>query len=212
VLREISSGLDLRIQEGRTQLLQRAKPMLTAMTAPTASLLLRKEVAALAGVSQAELEGLYGVRPVVRPVRPAFGKTSRTHLSPQRILLRCLIARPNLAAQMKEAWYGEGQAAEAIAALLPVLRDSDFEMSGAALVQYFQGSIYEKLLAAEQVGVMEWGESFEVENYFFDALKKLQANQEPQQRLDMEKKLANKRVGEMSAPEREEYMRLLRRT
>ena len=53
VLREISAGLDLRSQEGRNQLLQRAKPLLTAITAPATALMLRKEVAALAGVSQA---------------------------------------------------------------------------------------------------------------------------------------------------------------
>lgn len=211
LLRKISANLELRTPEGRNQLLQRAKPLLTAITAPTAALLLRKEVSALAGVSQAELEGLYEVKPVARTARPAMSKASRTHISPQRTLLRCLIAQPSLAAQLKEAWYGEGLEAEAIAALLPVLRDSNFEMTSPALMQYFQGSAYEKLLAVEQVGVMEWGEHFEVENYFLDALKKLQTNQEPQQRQEFENKLANKSVQEMSAAEREEYMRLLRR-
>jgi hypothetical protein len=81
-------------------------------------------------------------------------------------------------------------------------------MSSAVLMQYFQGSAYEKLLAVEQVGVMEWGESFEVENYFLDALKKLQSNKEPQQRQELESRLGNKSVQEMSAAEREEYMRL----
>lgn len=212
LLREISTDLELRNPEGRNQLLQRAKPLLTAITAPTAALLLRKEVAALAGVSQAELEGLYEVKPVARAARPAMGKASRTHISPQRIVLRCLIAQPGLAAQMKEAWYGEGQEAEAIAALLPVLRDSDFEMSSAALIQYFQGSVYEKLLANEQIGALDWGDNFDVENYFLDALKKIQSNQEPQRRQALENKLANKSVQEMNSAEREEYMRLLRRS
>ncbi len=210
LLREISADLDLRSAEGRNQLLQRAKPLLTAIIAPTTALLLRKQVAELAGVSQAELEGLYEIRPVARAARPAAGKASRTHISPQRIVLRCLIAQPGLAAQIKESWYGEGLEAEAIAALLPVLRDSDFEMSSAALIEYFQGSAYEKLFAVEQVGALEWGENFEVESYFLDALKKLQRNQEPQQRRDFENRLANKSVQEMSAVEREEYMRLLR--
>ncbi len=212
LLREISTGLDLRNPEGRNQLLQHAKPLLTAIVAPTTALLLRKEVAALAGVSQAELEGLYEIKPVARAVRPAMGKSNRTHISPQRTLLRCLIAQPSLAAQLKQAWYGEGLEAEAITALLPVLRDSDFEMSSPALIQYFQGSTYERLLAVEQVGVLEWGENFDVENYFLDALKKLQTNQEPQQRQEFEHRLANKSVQDMNTAEREEYMRLLRRS
>ena len=82
LLREISKGLDLGTQEGRNQLLQRAKPLLTAIIAPATALLLRKEVAALAGVSQAELEALYEIKPVARRAadnisadqpQPAFG-------------------------------------------------------------------------------------------------------------------------------------------
>ncbi len=212
LLREIRVDLDLRDQEGRNQLLQRAKPLLTAIVAPATALLLRKEVAVLAGVSQAELEALYVIKPVARSTRLTQGKASRTHISPQRTLLRCLIAQPGLAEQLQETWYGEGLEAEAIAALLPVLRDSDFEMSSAGLIQYFQGSAYEKLLAAEQIGLMEWGESFEVKNYFLDALKKLQTNKEPQQRQELESRLGNKSVQDMNVAEREEYMRLLRRS
>jgi DNA primase len=208
LLREISAELDLRSQEGRNQLLQRAKPLLTAIVAPATSLLLRKELAERAGISQSELEALYEIKPVARAKPAVLKKSSRTQISPQRTLLRCLIAQPNLAGQMHEAWVGEGLEAEAIAALLPVLRETDFTMSSAVLMQYFQGSAYEKLLAVEQVGVMEWGESFEVENYFLDALKKLQSNKEPQQRQELESRLGNKSVQEMSAAEREEYMRL----
>lgn len=212
LLREISMELDLRSPEGRDQFLQRAKPLLTAIVAPTAALLLRKEVATISGVSQAELEALYEIKPVARAVRTVMKKSSRTQISPQRTLLRCLIAQPNLAAQMQESWYGEGLEAEAITALLPVLRETNFTMSSPALIQYFQGSAIEKLLAVEQVGVMEWGESFEVENYFLDALKKLHNSQVPQQRYELESRLGNKSVQDMNVAEREEYMRLLRRS
>jgi DNA primase len=212
LLREISTELDLRSQEGRNQLLQRAKPLLTAIVAPAASLLLRKELAALSGISQAELEALYEIKPVARATRAVMKKSSRTQISPQRTLLRCLIAQPNLASQMQEACYGEGLEAEAITALLPVLRETNFTMSSPALIQYFQGSAYEKLLAVEQVGVMEWGENFGVESYFLDALKKLASNKEPQQRQELESRLGNKSVQDMNAAEREEYMRLLRRS
>ena len=211
LLREISVDLDLRSAEGRNQLLQRAKPLLKSIVAPAAALLMRKEVAERAGVSLAELEGLYDVKPVARAARPAMGRAGRTHISPQRTLLRCLIAQPNLAAQMRDTWYGEGVEAEAIAALLPVLRASNFTMSSAALIQHFQGSAYEKLLAVQQVGLMEWGEDFGVESYFLDALKKLQINQEPKQRLEFENRLGDKSVQEMNTAEREEYMQLLRR-
>lgn len=211
LLREISADLDMSSAEGRNQLLQRAKPLLTAISAPTAALLLRKEVAQLAGISQAELEGLYEITPVARAVRPAMGKTNRTHISPQRILLRCLIAQPGLAAHVKEMTYGEGLDAQAIAALLPVLRDSEYEMSSAALIQYFQGGVYEKILANEQIALLEWDDKVDIPAVFMDALKKISSNQMPQRRREMEYRLANKPVQEMSTQEREEYMRLLRR-
>ncbi len=94
LLREISDGLDLRTHEGRNQLLQRAKPLLTAIVAPATALLLRKEVAALSGVSQAELEALYEIKPVARSPRIAFQKAGRTPPSAHRLLLQCLIAQP----------------------------------------------------------------------------------------------------------------------
>ena len=75
LLREISADCDLRTQEGRSQLLQRAQPLLTAVVAPTTALLLRKEVSALAGVSQAELEALYDIKAVARAPRPALQKS-----------------------------------------------------------------------------------------------------------------------------------------
>ncbi|MDH4215444.1 MAG: DNA primase, partial [Gallionella sp.] len=115
LLREVSAGLDLRSQEGRNQLLQRAKPLLTTITAPAAALLLRKEVAALSGVSQAELEALYEVKPVARTAPRGFQKASRAQPSTHRLLLQCLIAQPELGAQISVDWQGEGAEAEAVA-------------------------------------------------------------------------------------------------
>ena len=67
LLRELSAKVDLRTQEGRSNLLEAAKPLLMAITAPTMALLLRKEVAALAGITQQELEALYGIKAVGAP-------------------------------------------------------------------------------------------------------------------------------------------------
>jgi DNA primase len=212
LLREVSAELDLRTQEGRNQLLQRAKPLLTAIVAPATALLLRKEVAALCGVSQAELEALYEIKPVARAARPAMQKAGRTQISTQRILLQCLIAKPALGAQMPVDWHGEGGESEALAAVLSMLREADFSLSSSALIQFFQGTSYENLLVAAQIFVLEWGDEFDVETWFFDALKKMQESRRPQQRQALESKLANKSVRDMNAEEREEYMRLFQRS
>src|SRR5574340_1067934 len=129
LLREVSAGLDLRSQEGRNQLLQRARPLLTAIAAPATALLLRKEVAALSGISQAELEALYEVKPVARAAHRSFQKTARTPPSTHRLLLQCLIAQPGLGARVAAEWYGEGAEAGAVADVLAVLREADFALS-----------------------------------------------------------------------------------
>jgi len=59
LMQEITARLNLRTQEGRSDLLQKARPLLTAIVAPTTALLLREEVAVLAGVTLAELEALW---------------------------------------------------------------------------------------------------------------------------------------------------------
>ncbi|HEX5338296.1 MAG TPA: DNA primase, partial [Gallionella sp.] len=174
LLREISAELDLGTPEGRDQLLQRAKPLLTAIVAPTTALLLRKEVAALSRISQEELEQLYDIKPVARAARPAFKKVVRVAPTLYRLLLQCLIAQPKLGAQLSSEWHGEGVEAEAVSEILAVLREMDFEISSPALTQMFQGTVHEKTLAMAEAGMLSWGEDFDVVAEFAGLVRKMQ--------------------------------------
>ena len=206
LLREISAELDLRSQEGRNQLLQRAKPLLTAIIAPATALLLRKEVAALAGVSQAELEALYEIKPVARAPRMAFQKAGRAPPSPHRLLLQCLIAQPQLGQQVPGEWRGQGADAEAVLAMLMVLRETDFMLSSLMLAQMFQGTSHEKIWAAAQADMLNWGEGFDVAAEFAGLISKFNEGQSRQQLQALEAK----GVSSLTDPEREQY-RLLQR-
>jgi len=203
LLREIGSELDLRTQEGRNQLLQRAKPLLTAITAPATALLLRKEVAALSGVSQIELEALYEIKPVGRGRRVAFQKAGRSPPSAQRLLLQCLIAQPELGRQtpdqISDQWHGQGADAEAVLAVLLVLRETDFTLNSPTLTQLFQGTAHEKILAAAQADMLMWGENFDVTAEFTGLIGKFQ---EEQHRQQLQTLLAG---GLKTDPEREQY-------
>jgi DNA primase len=211
LLREISIDLDLRTQEGRNQLLQNAKPLLTAITAPTTALLLRKEVAILAGVSQAELEALYQVNPVARPPRPAMQKTSRAQTSSaQQRMLQCLMARPELARDMPEDWHGEGLESEALHALLAVLRESDYVISSAVLTQLFQGTPQEKIITLAQTEMLNWGESFDVEGEFAGLLSKLADTSRTQKFQDLQARIAQVGWANLSEEERSLYPQLMR--
>ncbi len=199
LLREISTELDLRTQEGRNQLLQRAKPLLTAIIAPATALLLRKEVAALSGVSQAELEALYEIKPVARSPRIAFQKTGRAPPSAHRLLLQCLIAQPELGQQMPSEWHGNGAEAEAVLAVLMVLRETDFALSSPSLTQLFQGTVHEKTLAAAEADMLNWGEGFDVHGEFSGIVSKFNEGQRRQQLQSLEA------TGLKTEHEREQY-------
>ena len=211
LLREVSKELNLRSQEGRNQLLQRAKPLLTAIPAPATALLLRKEVAALSGISQAELEALYEVKPVARATKRGFQKTARNPPSTHRLLLQCLIAQPALGAQVSADWYGEGAEAGAVADVLSVLREADFALSSPALTQLFQGTVHEKTLATAEADMLHWGENFDVAAEFAGLLNKIHQGQRRQSFQVLQAKLAQEGLASLTDAERGQYLELLQR-
>ena len=211
LLREVTTDLDLRSQEGRNQLLQRAKPLLTAIIAPATALLLRKEVAALSGVSQAELEALYEIKPMSRTPHIAFQKTGRNPPSAHRLLLQCLIAQPELGQQMPDKWHDQGAEADAVLAVLMILRETDFTLSSPTLAQLFQGTTHEKTLAAAQADMLNWGESFDVAAEFAGLLSKLDERQRRQNFQALQAKLAQGGLANFTDAERGQYLQLLQR-
>ncbi|RFC30872.1 MAG: DNA primase [Candidatus Nitrotoga sp. MKT] len=211
VLRELSTQVDLHTQEGRTALLQRAKPLLTVISAPTTALLLRKEVAALAGVSQAELEALYAIKPIGALPRRALQKAARPVVSNLRVLLRCLLCQPNLARELPENWILMGAEAAAITALAEWLRTQEETVNSAAIIQNFQGTVHESLLAVEQAEIMQWGETFNVVAEFQDVLIRLRNEQRKQKLQDLHVKMHGAGMKSLGEEERSLYLQLLQR-
>ncbi|MBU1424121.1 MAG: DNA primase [Gammaproteobacteria bacterium] len=174
LLRELTAEVDLGTQEGRSALLKNAQPLLTAITAPTTALLLRKEVAALAGVTQAELEALWAIKSIAAPQRAAPPKARRAAPSGGlRILLRCLVMKPELARELPNDLHSDGAEAAAIAALADWLHESADETTTAAMIQHFQGTLHEPVFATAQGEVMQWGEEFDVDAEFAGMLRKM---------------------------------------
>ncbi len=212
VLRELSTQVDLRTQEGRTALLQRAKPLLTAISAPATALLLRKEVAVLAGITQAELEALYAIKPIGASPRRALQKAARPVVSNLRVLLRCLLFQPDLARELPEHWMPVGSEAAAIIALAEWSRMQEGAISSAAVIQNFQGTVHESLLAAEQAEIMQWGETFNVVAEFQDGLTRLRTEQRNQQLQDLHAKMHGTGMKGLDEQERSLYLQLLQRS
>jgi DNA primase len=230
LLRELSAQVDLRTQEGRSALLKQAQPLLTAISAPTTALLLRKEVAALAGVTQAELEALWSVKPVAAPPRPAPQKARRATPSGLRTLLRCLVMKPELARELPADWQADGAEGAAIAALADWLREGDTGGIGhppasplrglhepadvtstAAMIQHFQGTAHEAAFAAAQGEVMQWGEEFDVDGEFAGALNRLHEEMRRAELEQLHARMHGRDMKVLSEQERARYLQLLQR-
>jgi DNA primase len=207
LLRELTLQVDLHTQEGRSSLLQKAQPLLTAITAPTTALLLRKEVAALAGVTQAELEALYVIKPVAAPHRAAPAKSKRSTPSGLKTLLRCLVMRPELVRDLPNDWHGDAAEGAAITALADWIRESADETSTAALIQHFQGTVHEVVFASAQGDVMNWGEDFDVAAEFAGSLEKLHGESRKSE-LEI---LHSRGLNALNEQERARYLQLLQR-
>jgi DNA primase len=206
LLRQLTAEVDLKTQEGKSALLKSAQPLLTAITAPTTALLLRKEVAALAGVTQAELEALWSIKPVATPQRTVAAppKSKRSAPSGLRTLLRCLVMKPELARELPSDWSAEGADGAAIAAVADWLRESADETSMAALIQHFQGTMHENIFAAAQGDIMHLGDEFDIDAEFRGLLRKMQ-----REAIEAEMSaLLAKGLGGMSQVERDRHEQL----
>jgi len=212
LLREISAGLDLRQAEGRNALLQNAKPLLTAISAPTTALLLRKEVAALAGVSQAELESLYAITPVARAPRAALQKPKRGAVtSTQMLLLQCLLAQPELAQQLPAFQYDGSAESHAIQALLALLQEHHSQLSSAAITQLLSGTAHERVITQAQIDMLAWGDTFDVAGEFAGLLSKFAQASRDAAFHALQARVSFGGVSQLSDAERMEYLQLLQR-
>lgn len=210
LLRELSAKVDLHSQEGRSNLLEHARPLLQAIAAPAMALMLRKEVAALAGITQQELEALYGIKPVGAPPRQAIQKGARPAVSNMRFLLRCLLYQPELARELPDDFVVDGLDADAIFILKGWIKDQAGQVSTAALIQYFQGSVHEELFTLAQAEILQWGETFDVEAEFQGILGKLREETRKKKFNELSLKMAGKGVNTLSEQERSLYSQLIK--
>ncbi|MFA5241061.1 MAG: DNA primase [Sulfuricella sp.] len=174
LLRELTAQVDMQTQEGRAHLLQQARPLLSQVAAPALSLMLRKRLAELAGISQAELEDLFQIKTVQTP--RALPRAKRNPPSLVRQMLQLLLVRPQLAQGVEpEQVEREGDEAT-LRALLDFLAESPQLKDAAPVIEHFRGSAHEMKLRDAAAEVMKWEDRFaegEIEAEFSGALAQL---------------------------------------
>ncbi len=109
MLRELSARTGLDTHEARARLLQEARPLVKRVAAPLLSLMLRKQLAALGGIGQDELDGLYEIRPQRKMTRTAGKAVPRAAASLIRKLMLRVMADPALSGLVDETTLADAQ-------------------------------------------------------------------------------------------------------
>ena len=159
LLDELASRVDRSTAEGRAKLLQEAKPLVKQVTAPLLSLLLRKQLADLTGLTQQELDSQYQIK-----LQPAAAAPRRVPVAQRpivRTVIELLTFEPSLArlAVRGELAHGFGldgieqSELKALDQLLEVLAGG---LNIVNLGEYFRGTRYESLLQSIEAGMLHW--------------------------------------------------------
>jgi len=159
LISELKSRVDLSSTEGRAKLMQQAKPLVKQIAAPMLSLLIRKELAQLVGVSQQELDANFEIRSQVvsAPARRAVPATR----SILRTVLELLIVEPRFAAIIKHGDLTEAVGVagvdqadlQALAAVLEVVGNGEVMVN---LGEVFRGSPHESAVREAEAGALRW--------------------------------------------------------
>lgn len=94
-LKELTERADMASAEGRAKFLQEAKPLVKQVSAPILGLMLRKRIAELGGISQAELEERFEFRSARREAMTT-ARSPRRPSDPYAKLLGRVLAEPKL--------------------------------------------------------------------------------------------------------------------
>jgi DNA primase len=153
----------MRTAEGRAKFLQEAKPLVKQVPAPMLSLMLRKQVAELAGISQAELDRSFEIKVASRPQAPE----RRTSIKPSliRALVEMLAYQPSLALLADAERLREND--ELASGELPqtelIMLGKVLDLCGDAgnvrsIAEYFRGGEFAAVAQEIEAGSLKWEE------------------------------------------------------
>jgi len=166
LLRELRAGLDMNTAEGRASFLKQAGERVSQIAAPNLALALRDAVARAAGLSLAEVPTPVPATPSGRawrsPPPASFGRTPAQQQR-ERIALRALVARPDLADRCAEALAlaGHPDSWGTVSELVRALVDGSLSRATAALLQHLEDSGKGELAGSLQAELLERGDDYD---------------------------------------------------
>ena len=209
MLRELASRCDMTSAEGRARLVAEAKPLLGRLQSPLLRLQLVKRLAEASGFSQAEVERLCDLKPVVRA---APAKASRPAPSLLRPLLRLLLQKPELAGAVPVAALPTNSVeARAVISLCNAILEAGEAAPGyAALLERLRGSEDEPVLrdAAAELMQQPFAEG-DIDSEFEGAISRLQEGEKKRAFLLLQEKITRLGVAGLSSEEKQQYLQAL---
>ena len=154
LLNELSSRVDRSTSEGRARLLQEAKPLVKEIAAPMLSLMLRKQLADLAGFTQQELDAEFQIKSHVRTA-PRPQRREAAMAQPMRLLM-LLLGNMALCSKISEFQVGLLAGNPDYAPALEVIRfvENCDQASVAAFLEATRDSPYEALFRDAQSRIL----------------------------------------------------------
>ena len=160
---ELRRNADINAPEGRAKLLQQAKPLVKQITAPMFSLMIRKELAQVAGVSQQELDGEFEIRSQAASIPAPARRPAQATPSILRTVLELVVAEPRFAALIGQEDLELGRGApgleqsdlQALAAVVDAISVGDAKLN---LGEAFRGTPHEAAVRNAEVGALRWQE------------------------------------------------------
>lgn len=211
LMQELSIRHELGSQEGRVRFLDDAKPILQQVQAQKLNLMLRKRVAELAGVTQAEVESLLKLE-TPSPQRQAIKKAPRRAPTLSRKLLQLLLIQPDLALKLEISDLPTNTVEYDALARCINLVQADAMVRPAALLQALHGAVSEQLLSELAGELLSWeDEDFDIAQEFDGAMQQLKGASQ-QSEVDKILLLAQERGLSALSQEQRDTLQQFRRT
>lgn len=209
LLRELAAHCDLTSAEGKAKLVADAKPLLARLQTPLLRLQLVKRLAEASGFSQAEVERLCDLRPIVRP---APARAPRTAPSLLRSLLRLVLQKPDFAGRLPLDQLPDNSAeARALQTLCAsVLAAGVPPPPYASLLERLRGNEDEALLreAAAELMQQPFADD-DIELEFEGALERLLEANRKRTFAVLQEKVQKLGVAGLSGEEKQQYLQAL---
>jgi DNA primase len=147
LIAELRAGLDLASAEGRSHLVARAGPYLQKLQARVLRLQIAREIARLSGLAPEDIDRLTSPAGASAWQRPAPPRPAPPLAATQeRNLLRCVLSKPALAAQVEAGLLAPDLPETAVLRAIGEIAARE-GAGGAMLIERFQGTEFEDLVS-----------------------------------------------------------------